>query len=163
LGLEEYPQAIAAIEQAWPRPQEALELIEEYIFRQPDPQQSPFDMLAYRELMLMYAMTKDLVKTHSAESMLPTISALKDAISGGAASGPDLDLSSELDHFASAQGETNASLVGDKSSSQPDEAVSSDFDAMQPDRALPDLDFDLSDVDLPKPSNGKVGKLSQGE
>jgi tetratricopeptide (TPR) repeat protein len=160
LGLEEYPQAIAAIEQAWPRPQEALELIEEYIFRQPDPQQSPFDMLAYRELMLMYAMTKDLVKTQSAESMLPTISALKEAISGGAASGPDLDLSSELDRFVSAQGDAGPVEAGEKDSADRDDSVSADFDAPRHDRDLPGLDFDLSDVDVSSPASGKTDKNS---
>ena len=153
MGLEEYPQAMAAITHAWPRPQEALALIEEYIFRQPDPQQLPFDMLAYRELMLMYAMTKDLVKTQSAETMLPTIAALKEAISGHASTRAELDISFDLDSLSAAL--PKSSNTRDVDSARADQ-LSSSVMAQEPGmddpeavKELPALDFDLSHVDMP--------------
>lgn len=143
MGLEEYPQAMQAIMLAWPRPQEALDLIEEYIFRQPDPQQQPFDMLAYRELMLMYAMTKDLVKSQSAESMLPTIAALKDAISGKPAASDDLGISFDLDNLA-----LPAQLTESGPASSPPQTQQAESGSMGKD--LPSLDFDLSQMDAPQ-------------
>jgi pilus assembly protein FimV len=60
-GLESYPEAIESIQRYWPGPQ-TLDVIEESIFRQPDAQNQPFDMLAYRELMLLYSLAKILNK-----------------------------------------------------------------------------------------------------
>ncbi|NJM43511.1 MAG: hypothetical protein HC858_05175 [Brachymonas sp.] len=56
-GLEAYPDALAQIQRYWPGPQ-SLEMIEEMIFRQPDATSQPFDMQAYRELMLLYTLAK---------------------------------------------------------------------------------------------------------
>jgi hypothetical protein len=42
----------------WPNVK-VLEVIEESIFRKPDRDNQPFDLLAYRELMLLYAVAKD--------------------------------------------------------------------------------------------------------
>ncbi|NJS36329.1 MAG: hypothetical protein HC765_07700, partial [Brachymonas sp.] len=60
-GLEAYPDALAQIQRYWPGPQ-SLEMIEEMIFRQPDATSQPFDMQAYRELMLLYTLAKNLNK-----------------------------------------------------------------------------------------------------
>jgi pilus assembly protein FimV len=57
-GLEEYSTAIERIQALWPN-SKVLEVIEESIFRKPDRDNQPFDLLAYRELMLLYAVAKD--------------------------------------------------------------------------------------------------------
>jgi pilus assembly protein FimV len=57
-GLEEYVPALERIQVLWPNAK-VLEVIEESIFRKPDLDNQPFDLLAYRELMLLYAIAKD--------------------------------------------------------------------------------------------------------
>ncbi len=57
-GLEDYQAAIERIQALWPNPK-VLAVIEESIFRMPDRDAKPFDLLAYRELMLLYAIAKD--------------------------------------------------------------------------------------------------------
>jgi hypothetical protein len=57
-GLEDYVPALERIQALWPNAK-VLEVIEESIFRKPDLDNQPFDLLAYRELMLLYAIAKD--------------------------------------------------------------------------------------------------------
>jgi pilus assembly protein FimV len=57
-GLEDYVPALERIQALWPNSR-VLEVIEESIFRKPDLDNQPFDLLAYRELMLLYAIAKD--------------------------------------------------------------------------------------------------------
>lgn len=57
-GLEDYLPALERIQALWPSAK-VLEVIEESIFRKPDRDNQPFDLLAYRELMLLYAVAKD--------------------------------------------------------------------------------------------------------
>jgi hypothetical protein len=65
-GLEDYPQALKSIQELWPSAS-VLEVIEESIFRKPDHESKPFDMLAYRELMLLYSLAKEI----SSSSFVP--------------------------------------------------------------------------------------------
>jgi pilus assembly protein FimV len=58
-GLEDYTAAISRIESLWPSPK-VMEVIEESIFRKPDRDNEPFDVLAYRELLMLYALAKDI-------------------------------------------------------------------------------------------------------
>ena len=64
-GLDQYPYAISRIEALWPT-QKVLEVIEESIFRKPGstPDQT-FDLVAYRELMLLYAIAKEISEHES--------------------------------------------------------------------------------------------------
>jgi hypothetical protein len=57
-GLEDYLPAMQRIMALWPNVK-VLEVIEESIFRKADLDHQPFDLLAYRELMLLYAIAKD--------------------------------------------------------------------------------------------------------
>ena len=60
-GLESYPAAMSRIEVLWPSPK-VLEVIEESIFRKPGADGGEaFNPEAYRELMLLHAMAKDIV------------------------------------------------------------------------------------------------------
>ncbi len=60
-GLESYHTAMSRIEALWPSAK-VLEIIEESIFRKPGTGDGEaFDLEAYRELLLLYAMAKDVV------------------------------------------------------------------------------------------------------
>ena len=59
LGLESYPLALSRIEALWPT-RKVLEIIEESLFRQPDTKAEAFNLEAYRELLLLYSMAKEI-------------------------------------------------------------------------------------------------------
>lgn len=60
-GLEFYPSALSRIESLWPTPR-VLDVIEETIFRKPGSNGDVFDIAAYRELLLLYAIAKEIVE-----------------------------------------------------------------------------------------------------
>lgn len=61
-GLEAYESAFSRIQSLWPEPR-VLDLIEESIFRDvSDDEVEVFDLEAYRELLLLHAIAKDLIK-----------------------------------------------------------------------------------------------------
>lgn len=60
-GLEAYESAMSRIEALWPSPK-ALEVIEESIFRRPDATTKAFDLEAYRELLMLYGVAKEIIK-----------------------------------------------------------------------------------------------------
>ncbi|MDB5967203.1 MAG: hypothetical protein JWQ72_3703 [Polaromonas sp.] len=59
-GLEAYQVALTRIETLWPSPK-VLEIIEESIFRRPDASAEAFDLEAYRELLLLYAVAREII------------------------------------------------------------------------------------------------------
>ncbi len=151
-GLEDFPQVLGPIQAAWSRPHQAQDTIEESIFRQPERDQT-LDMAAYRELMLLYALAKELTKPDAGYSMLP-ISTQIPAMPGiaSALDSPDVDLGDGLmismpnDALLSMDDRTVSlpPLTGASSSDKPD--------------SLGGLDFDLSDsaaLYALKPSRGK--------
>jgi hypothetical protein len=146
-GLEDYPEALKSIQQYWPGPQ-VLEVIEESIFRQPDAQTQPFDMLAYRELMLLYALAKELGKPGANFAPVQAIA----PISASAV----MQLDSMQD---SLQGDLGVDLSLDDDALQ--SAIHADSTVPLPtsNPAADSLDFDLSDMDelreIKKSSNTK--------
>ncbi|MGJ7508784.1 hypothetical protein [Variovorax sp. GT1P44] len=65
-GLEHYRSALARIESQWPAPG-TLALIEELIFRKPGVHdEGAFDLAAYQELLLLYAVAKEVIDPDSA-------------------------------------------------------------------------------------------------
>lgn len=61
-GLEHYRSALARIESQWPAPS-TLALIEELIFRKPGVHEDgAFDLTAYQELLLLYALAKEVIE-----------------------------------------------------------------------------------------------------
>lgn len=65
-GLEHYRSALARIETQWPAPG-TLALIEELIFRKPGVhEEGAFDLAAYQELLLLYAVAKEVIDPDSA-------------------------------------------------------------------------------------------------
>jgi hypothetical protein len=70
-GLEAYPVALTRIEALWPAPK-VLEVIEESILRRPVASADAFDLEAYRELLLLYAVAKELAQSDSSKDRLAT-------------------------------------------------------------------------------------------
>ena len=59
-GLEAYQMAMSRIESLWPSPK-VLELIEESIFRRPENNAEAFNLEAYRELLMLYSVAKEII------------------------------------------------------------------------------------------------------
>ncbi len=65
-GLEHYRGALARIEAQWPA-SGTLQLIEELVFRKPGKrEEDSFDLAAYRELLLLYSVAKEVIDPNSA-------------------------------------------------------------------------------------------------
>ena len=56
--LDDYPQVMATIQRAWPEPPRALSALEGMLMRQDDGE--AFDLPAYREVLVLYAVARDL-------------------------------------------------------------------------------------------------------
>lgn len=70
-GLEFHERAMGRIQALWPQPR-VLDVIEQSIFRQAgDPQAGVFDLEAYRELLLLYALAKEVIQREAVDSKLP--------------------------------------------------------------------------------------------
>lgn len=65
LGLEAHEAVLSRIVSLWPGPQ-VLEVIEEAVFREPGGQAEVFGLEAYRELLLLYGVAKDIQQAPSA-------------------------------------------------------------------------------------------------
>lgn len=70
-GLEAYPAALSRIVSLWPTPK-VLEVIEESVFRKPGSRAEAFGLEAYRELLFLYGIAKEIVQSQpaAAESLL---------------------------------------------------------------------------------------------
>ena len=65
-GLEDYPRALTRIAALWPSPK-VMDVIEESIFRKPGMAGSePFDLEAYRELVMLYNLGREVVQPEAA-------------------------------------------------------------------------------------------------
>ena len=60
LGLEAYQHAMSRIQALWPSPK-VLDIIEESLFRQPDSNTEPFNLEAYRELLMLYSVAREII------------------------------------------------------------------------------------------------------
>ncbi|GAA6141139.1 hypothetical protein [Hydrogenophaga sp. 5NK40-0174] len=70
-GLADYETAFSRIQALWPQ-RKVLEVIEQSIFRDPaDTEGEVFDLEAYRELLLLHSMAKELVKHDASDSEPP--------------------------------------------------------------------------------------------
>jgi len=77
-GLEHYRSALARIESQWPAPS-TLALIEELIFRKPGVHEDgAFDLAAYQELLLLYALAKEVIEPDTAPPAAVTPPPFKD-------------------------------------------------------------------------------------
>lgn len=71
-GLEAYEDAVSRIQALWPQPR-VLEVIERSIFRDPGDASTAevFDLEAYRELLLLHAVAKDIIRRDAAKRSAP--------------------------------------------------------------------------------------------
>ena len=69
-GLEDYPRALSRIAALWPSPK-VMGVIEESIFRKPGMGGEPFDLEAYRELVMLYNLGREVVQAEEAEEAVP--------------------------------------------------------------------------------------------
>ncbi len=67
MGLEAYGEALQRIVALWPS-RKVLEVIEESIFKGADTNADAFDLEAYRELLLLYAIAKDVAEDRNSGS-----------------------------------------------------------------------------------------------
>ena len=67
-GLEDYPRALTRIAALWPSPK-VMDVIEESIFRKPGIEGAePFDLEAYRELVMLYNLGREVVRSDTIAS-----------------------------------------------------------------------------------------------
>ncbi|MEO8154317.1 MAG: hypothetical protein ABI605_14710 [Rhizobacter sp.] len=110
LSLEGYPEVMSRLQRAWARPSQAMELLDASLFRR---DAGPtFDVPAYRELLFLYGMSRDLAERDtgpdgvdlllpfgdsSAESTLTNVAASRppEESSGQASFSLDLDVSTD--------------------------------------------------------------------
>lgn len=70
-GLEFYERALGRIQALWPEPR-VLDVIKQSIFREAgDSESEVFDLEAYRELLLLYALAKEVIQHEAVDSKLP--------------------------------------------------------------------------------------------
>jgi tetratricopeptide (TPR) repeat protein len=146
-GLEDFPDVLHPIQAVWSRPQQAQDVIEESIFRQPEQDQHPLDLLAYRELMLLYSLAKELARPGAAYSMLP--SSMQTAVLPSLAltpnESPDVDLG---DGLMLSSPDIDMLAKNDDTMSLPHPLITPATSPGSPDDGL---DFDLSDsAELPQ-------------
>lgn len=87
-GLDAHQAALTRIEALWPSPK-VLDIIEESIFRQPEAGGEVFDLEAYRELLLLYAVAREIIKPEIAPDNSMLEFDLPDAVGDGARKMPD--------------------------------------------------------------------------
>jgi pilus assembly protein FimV len=61
-GLEDYPDVIERLVQTWSEPDRVMEAMDAWIFRR-ESQARTFDLPAYREVLFLYAIARDLLQT----------------------------------------------------------------------------------------------------
>ena len=61
-GLEAYQMAMSRIEALWPSPK-VLEVIEDSIFNRPENDDEAFNLAAYRELLMLYSVAKEIISS----------------------------------------------------------------------------------------------------
>lgn len=79
-GIERYGDSLARLQAAWQSPT-ILDVLHDLIFRKPEagePQGGAFDLTAYRELMLLFAIAKDLTESSLASGSGVSASARRD-------------------------------------------------------------------------------------
>jgi hypothetical protein len=65
-SLDAYAGALSRLERAWPRPPDSMAVLEAMLFRKADG--DLFDLPAYREVLFLYALARDLLDRESAET-----------------------------------------------------------------------------------------------
>jgi hypothetical protein len=140
-GLQGYPIAMSRIVALWPSAK-VLNVIEESMFRQPDSQITTFDLEAYRELLLLYAMIKDILHAQSVGKGPTLLSApRRSAIGIQAAAGSEAELKSGAAHERAPQFPSTSVVPLSATPEKPTPNSAFDVDM--------DVDVDLSSLGRP--------------
>ena len=96
--LEDYPEAVGEIESAWKSPLDAMAVLEGMLFRR-DETRELFDLPAYRDLLVLYAIARDLWQAAGGQhDQVDLLLPMFDAASTSAGPDPDaMHLDLELD------------------------------------------------------------------
>lgn len=70
-GLEAYQLAMSRIEALWPSPK-VLEVIEDSIFKRPENDAEAFNLEAYRELLMLYSVAKEIINFDNKAAVRPS-------------------------------------------------------------------------------------------
>lgn len=97
-NLEDYPEAVGEIEAVWKSPLDAMAVLEGMLFRR-DETRELFDLPAYRDLLVLYAIARDLWQAAGGQQdQVDLLLPMFDTSSGAAAPGQDsIHLDLELD------------------------------------------------------------------
>lgn len=102
-GLDAFAVALSAITDCWPQPQ-VLDVIEQYLFRSPG-QADVFDLDAYRELLMLYGVAKEIINSdalaevnaqESVPDPLPVLNSRLGGLSGAAGAAPTMAMEFDL-------------------------------------------------------------------
>ncbi|MCB2018327.1 MAG: hypothetical protein KDF54_12590 [Hydrogenophaga sp.] len=156
-GLESYDVAFGRIQALWPEPR-VLDVIENSVFRDTsDPDSEVFTLEAYRELLLLHAIAKDVIKRDngtSSDFQHTSIRPLKAAGGGAAAGGATADRVTEpMDNIPHAS---------------PRLGLDVDLDALQEasafEASLPDVDVPVEQTAkaAPPPGSASAEQMSAG-
>ncbi len=70
LALEDYPAVVGRLQSLWSQPKRAMEVLQATLLREPsdaDLQADSFDLPAYRELMMLYSVARDLSESDASD------------------------------------------------------------------------------------------------
>jgi hypothetical protein len=100
-SLEDYPGIVPRLQQAWPRPLDAMAEMEAMLFRKS--RGDLFDLPAYRELLFLYALARDHLDREgtdagSVDLLLPLSAAAAPGAADGTAGGADFGSTRPLPH-----------------------------------------------------------------
>lgn len=178
-GLEAYETAFSRIQALWPQPR-VLDLIERSIFRDDqDERTEVFDLEAYRELLLLHAMAKDIIHRgttpdklespegfqHTAMQPLKAGVGLQNGLLGDAdpklpPASASLGLDIDLDEFDQVLDFQPSMPVISPPEELPKEAKMQGAHAVEPPASMSNwVDFEVVDFEPPdpKPTGRKVG------
>ncbi len=71
-SLVDYPETLALLQGLWPAPARAMQTLDAALIRR-NPDEDTFDLPAYRELLLLYAVARDLAERAGAPAMTTTV------------------------------------------------------------------------------------------
>ena len=98
-SLEDYPDTIALLENAWPSPIDAMAILEGLLFKRDDTSEL-FDLPAYRDVLVLYSLARDLWQHGGGHggTVVDVLLPLDDP--GQAAPAPNYPSAREINHLA---------------------------------------------------------------
>lgn len=151
-GLIAYPDVMAGITARWPTAK-AVEFMESLIFRDPwDTNSQPFDLCAFRELLLLHALAQRILQAGGADAPASPAAAIPTYFSDSGFGAPVATKASPPEAPADADTPLDLLLDDEPPAAEVlDLDLSEGDDEPEPPKVLPDpgnlIDFDLSNLD----------------